>query len=262
MAIAQKVTKRARKVAQEDVGKSKNKTSFIPLFISLGLVAGLLACYWLIPSFRQGINNAFEVLTSEDPQRIRRWVGQFGILGPIMLVLLMVLQMFLFVVPNVLVMMVAITCYGPVWGSVISLAGVFASSSLGYVIGRYLGPHTVDKFVGKKIQQKVGTFIKEYGVPAIAITRLSSLSNDSLSFVTGILKMNYTKYILATLCGITPLIVLLAIYGENGKIEKALYWIAGASLLFLIAYIFIDKRRKRRKQQGASGRTKKPASTA
>lgn len=230
------------------MNESTNKTSFLPLFISLGIVAGLLACYWLVPSFQRGVNNAFEVLTSEDPKRIRRWVAQFGVLGPIMLVLLMVLQMFLFVVPNVLVMMVAITCYGPVWGSVISLAGVFASSSLGYTIGRYLGPHTVNRFVSKKMQQKISTFIKEYGVPAIAITRLSSLSNDSLSFVTGILRMSYIKYILATLVGITPLIVLLAIYGGNGKIEKALYWIAGASLLFLIAYIIIDKRRKRKKQ--------------
>lgn len=239
------------KANDPSMNEDANKTSYTPLFISLALVACLVASYFLIPSFQRGVNNAFEVITSEDPKRIRRWVAQFDILGPIMLVLLMVLQMFLFVVPNVLVMMVAITCYGPVWGSVISLVGVFASSSLGYMIGRYLGPHTVNKFVGKKIQQKVGTFIKEYGVPAIAITRLSSLSNDSLSFVTGILRMNYTKYILATLCGITPLIVLLAIYGENGKIEKALYWIAGASLLFLIAYIIIDKRRKRRKQQRA-----------
>ena len=243
----------ARSLEKSKLGnKSAHKTSYTPLFISLGLVACLVGCYFLIPSFQRGVNNAFEIITSDDSKRIRRWVAQFDILGPIILVLLMVVQMFLFVVPNVLVMMVAIACYGPVWGSVISLAGVFASSSLGYMIGRYLGPHTVNKFVSKKVQQKISTFIKEYGVPAIAITRLSSLSNDSLSFVTGMLRMSYTKYILATLCGITPLIVLLAIYGENGKIEKALYWIAGASVLFLIAYIIFDKRRKRRKQ--ASGR--------
>lgn len=232
-------------------GRTTNKTSRAPLYISLLLLLCLVGCYWLIPSFQNGVNNVYHLLTSEDPERIRRWVKRFGLLGPIMLVLMMVVQMFLFVIPNVLVMMVAITCYGPIWGSVISLAGVFASSSFGYMIGRFLGRSTVNKFIGPKTQQRIATFIKDYGVPAIAITRLSSLSNDSLSFVTGILRMNYTRYILATLCGITPLVVLLAVYGENGKIEKALFWIAGISLVMLVVYIILDKRKKARKQKAS-----------
>ena len=61
--------------------------------------------------------------------------------------------------------------------------------------------------------------------------------------------MTYRKYILATLSGITPLIVLLAIYGKNGKIEKALIWIAAISMVLLIVYIIIDKRRKNKKQK-------------
>jgi len=226
------------------------KTSKLPFIISVSILAVLGLCYWLIPSFQQVVKNLYELLTSEDQQRIREWVKQFGLGGPLILILMMVVQMFLFVVPNVLVMMVAITCYGPIWGSVISLLGVFASSSVGYMIGRLLGPSTVDKFVSKKTREKISDFIKTYGVPAIAITRLSSLSNDSLSFVTGILKMKYYRYILATMGGITPLVVLLAIYGENGKIEKALIWIAAISLVVLIAYIIIDKRRK--KKQSAS----------
>lgn len=223
------------------------RASKAPLFISIGLLAVLVGCYFLIPSFQKGIDEAYNVVTSEDPASVRSWVERFGLLGPVLLVLLMVVQMFLFVIPNILVMMVAITCYGPVWGSLISLAGVFASSSFGYMIGRYLGRATVSRFIGPKTQIRISSFIKDYGVPAIAITRLSSLSNDSLSFVTGMLKMNYTKYILATLSGITPLIVLLALYGRNGKIEKALIWIAAFSVVTLIAYIFIDKKRKKKK---------------
>jgi uncharacterized membrane protein YdjX (TVP38/TMEM64 family) len=123
--------------------------------------------------------------------------------------------------------------------------GIFASSSLGYIIGRYLGPYTVNKFISVKTQAKISTFIDNYGVGAIAITRLASISNDSLGFVAGILKMSYRKYILATLSGITPLIVILAIYGKNGKIEKALLWMAGISLVLLAVYIFVDKRRKK-----------------
>jgi uncharacterized membrane protein YdjX (TVP38/TMEM64 family) len=72
----------------------------------------------------------------------------------------MVVQMFLFVVPNVFLMMVAIISYGPGWGSVISFLGVFSSSSVGYMIGKYLGPVTVRKLMSDKAQKKTSEFIK------------------------------------------------------------------------------------------------------
>ena len=83
---------------------------------------------------------------------------------------------------------------------------------------------------------------------AIMLTRLSSFSNDALSFVAGLLGMRYRVYILSTIAGITPLVITLAIFGRNGKIEKALIWIAIASLLLLGLYIFVDKRRKKQKK--------------
>lgn len=219
----------------------------LPFIISFSLVAIVLACYFLIHPFRQFIDEGFDVLTSNDQDRIQSWVSQFRLAGPIVLILVMVFQMFLFVVPNVFVMMVAIISYGPVWGAVISFIGVYASSSVGYMIGKYLGPVTVNKLLSKKAQKKTSEFIQNYGIPAIAITRISSFSNDSLSIVAGLLKMSYKKYILATLVGISPLIILLAIYGKNGKILKALIWVAVASFIILIIYILIDKKRRKLK---------------
>ena len=222
-----------------------------PLIISLSLLVILVAGYFIIPPYKHGIDRAFHVLTSKNERLIREWVEQFGIGGPIVLIVVMVLQMFLFIVPNILVMMIAIVSYGPVWGSVISLLGVFASSSIGYTIGKKVGPYTVNKIVSEKVLTRLADFIEHYGVGAIAITRLASLSNDSLSIAAGILKMSYHKYIIATMTGITPLVVLLAIYGKNGKIEKALIWIAAVSMVLLIVYIIIDKRRKKRKATAA-----------
>lgn len=218
----------------------------LPFIISFSLLAVVVSCYFLIPSFNDFVKEGFDVLTSNDQVRIQHWVSQFRLAGPIVLILVMVIQMFLFVIPNVFVMMVAIISYGPIWGAVISFLGVFSSSSVGYLIGRYLGPVTVNKLLSKKAQAKTGEFVKNYGIPAIAITRISSFSNDSLSIIAGLLKMSYKKYILATLVGISPLIILLSIYGKNGKILKALIWIAIASLLMLVIYIAIDKRRKRK----------------
>lgn len=219
----------------------------LPLIISGSLLSLLVAAYFIFPSFQAFIREAFDVLTSNDEDRIQAWVSRFRLAGPLVIILVMVVQMFLFVVPNIFVMMIAIVSYGPIWGAVISFLGVFASSSVGYGIGRFLGPYTVNKLISSKTQLKISAFIRDYGVAAIAITRISSLSNDSLSIVAGLLKMRYQRYILATLAGITPLIVLLALYGRNGRILRALIWIAAVSLILLMVYIIID-RRKRKKE--------------
>jgi uncharacterized membrane protein YdjX (TVP38/TMEM64 family) len=224
----------------------------LPFLISLSLLTTLVILYFVIPSFQAFIKEAFDVLTSDDEERIKNWVAKFKLAGPLTLILVMIIQMFLFVVPNVFVMMVAIVSYGPFWGAVISFVGVFASSSVGYLIGKYLGPVTVHKLMSDKVRKKTAAFIKRYGVTAIAITRISSFSNDSLSIVAGLLKMNYRKYIFATLGGITPLIILLAIYGENGKILRSLIWVAVLSLIVLIIYIILNERK--RKKAGAGNK--------
>ena len=220
----------------------------LPILISVTLLVILLALYFTITGFQQFVKEAFSVLTSEDEELIKDWVSAFQLFGPLTLILLMIIQMFLFVVPNIFVMMVAIISYGPVWGAVIAFFGVFASSTVGYVIGRYVGPATVHKLMSEKVQTRTANFIKRYGVFAIAITRISSLSNDSLSIVAGILRMSYRKYILATLAGITPLIVLLAVYGKNGRILKSLIWVAVISLVILIVYIILNEKRRSKKK--------------
>jgi uncharacterized membrane protein YdjX (TVP38/TMEM64 family) len=223
-------------------GKKKNWI----LWVSILILVGLVASYFLFPGFQNGINEAYDVITSEDEVRIRAWVKNFGAFGPIVLLLAMTAQMFTLVMPNLLLFIIAIICYGPIWGSLICLTGVFASSSLGYGIGRTLGPKAIDRFVSQKVQDKISAFVHRYGFKAIAIARLSSLASDSLGIAAGILEMNYKKFMIATMSGITPVIVLLAIFGKNGTIEKGLLWMAGISLTALVVYIIIDH--KRRKQ--------------
>jgi uncharacterized membrane protein YdjX (TVP38/TMEM64 family) len=221
----------------------------LPIVVSVSLLTLLAACYFLIPGVHEWTNETFDVLTSDDEERVKEYVAQYGMWGPLAIIVAMAIQMFLFIVPNILLMMIAIISYGPVWGSIISLTGVFCSSSLGYFIGRKLSPLTLQRFVSKKTQEKIGEFIKDYGMMAIMITRLSSFSNDALSFVAGLLGMRYSVYILSTLVGISPLIITIAIYGHNGKIENALIWVAIASLVLLVVYIVIDKRRKKKRRK-------------
>lgn len=231
--------------------KAKKETqSKLPLIISFSLAGTMVASYFIFPGLKEFVQEAVVVLSSEDEERTKAWVSQFGLWGPVVILFTMVIQMFLFIVPNLLLIMISILSYGPLWGSLIALGGVFLASTVGYLIGSKLSAVTVKKFVSAKTQRVLSEFIDEYGMKAIVAIRLSTFSNDGLSIVAGLLKMSYKRFIGATLMGITPLIIILAIYGRNGNIKKGLLWVGLILIVSLVIYIVVDKRRKKQIEGG------------
>lgn len=202
------------------------KKSKAPLYVSVSIVILVVLSYFFIPGVQEFFKEAWDVLTSDDEEKIKNWVDDFGWFGPIVLILAMIAQMFLLVIPTLALMVVSILSYGPLAGSIIVFMAVWAASSVGYFIGRYFGDVVVKKLIGHKTKKKVGDFIEDYGFWAVVITRINpSLSNDAISFVAGILKMGYIKFITATLTGIAPLILFLAIIGRSTEgLMKGLLW--------------------------------------
>lgn len=227
--------------------EKKVNQSKLPLYISLGLVTLIVLAYFLIPSAQNFLDEAWGVLTSGDNNRIQQWFKDFGWMAPVLLIIAMVAQMFLIVIPTIALMVVSILAYGPIWGSLIVFVAVFTASSVGYFIGRYFGPVIVEKIIGHKSEKKVADFLVDYGFWAVFITRLNPfLSNDAISFVGGILKMGYRKFISATIIGIAPLTIFIAILGKSSQgLKTGLLWGSIISLILFGVYIYWDKRKRK-----------------
>lgn len=232
---------------QEKIEKASVKKSKAPLYISLTIILSLVLAYFFIPEVQNFLNEAWSTLTSNDEKRIRAWVSEFGWVGPLVLILTMVLQMFLLVIPSIALMVVSVLAYGPFFGSLIVFAAIFAASTVGYIIGRYFGPFIVEKLIGHKTERKISHFLDDYGFWAVIVTRLNPLlSNDAISFVAGILKMGYWRFIGATLAGISPLIIFIAVLGDTtDSLKTGLLWGSIISLILFLAYVWWDKKRKK-----------------
>lgn len=217
-----------------------------PLIFSIIVIIILVGGYFFIPGMNDFFNEAWQVLTSNDERRIKLWVSNFGWVGPLVLITAMIAQMFLLVIPSIALMVVSILAYGPIGGSLIVFAAIFCASSVGYFIGRYFGPVIVQKLLGPKTESKISTFIDDYGFWAIIVTRINPfLSNDAISFVGGILKMGYWKFIGATLVGISPLILFIALIGDSTQeLKTGLLWGSIVSLAVFILYVYWDKRKR------------------
>lgn len=228
----------------KDNPSPKQASNRLPLYVSAGVIVLLLGCYFFWPAFQSAVREAFDILTSGDRPRIAKWVQQFGTWGPVWLVLAFVIQMFLVVINVVLLILVAILAYGPLWGSVVALVGVVVASSVGYWLGHVLGESFVGGLLGEKNEKKVVEQVQRYGVWAVVIARISPIiSNDAVSFVAGLARMGYLKFLVATVGGILPLIGLLAYLGENSdRLKSGLLWVSGVSLVLFGGYVWWDKR--------------------
>src|SRR5690554_3286442 len=224
--------------------------SKLPLIISVIIIVSGVASYFLIPEVNSFLKEAYETLTSENEGRISQWVDRLDFWGPLFIILAMSLQMFLLVIPSPLLIIISILAYGPLWGSILSIIAVAIASTLGFFIGKYLGQAFIHKMIGQKKEKKLIYYVNRYGLWAVVITRLTPiLSNDAISLVSGILRMNYWKFIGATLAGITPLVILIAWFGENNdRLRNGLIWISAVSVILLFIYIVID--RKKQKKHG------------
>ena len=223
----------------------KVKQSKWPLFISLGILVALVGLYFFVPDVNHFFKEAFNILTSGNNQRISNWVDELGYWGPLFIVLSMVVQMFLIVIPSPLLMLVSVLAYGPWWGTLISVSAIFTASTVGYVVGKYLGEVTIVKIVGNKKEKQIEFYVDKYGFWAVIITRLAPfLSNDAISFVGGILRMGYWKFIGATLAGILPLAALIGYLGENWeRLKTGLIWVSAISIVLFIGYVIYDRKK-------------------
>ena len=187
-----------------------------------------------------------KILTSGDEKRISGWVDKFGFWGPLMIVFLMVLQMFLLLVPSWLLMVVAVLAYGPWWGGVIAVVAVLVASSFGYGVGNMAGEHGLEHLMSHKALKKVEKQAERYGIWAIIVTRINPLlSNDAISLVAGLVQMGFWKFLGATLVGILPLAVVIAVFGDDWQhMKTTLIWVSVVSLLGLGVKIYLDRRKE------------------
>lgn len=220
----------------------KKYSSFL---ISLGVVGFLVILYFSHPPFQESVKEAWNVLLSDDQEQIKDYVKQFGILGPIAIIVFIILQMFLIIFPSWLPIIVGVLAYGFWWGVLINLVGVGIASTIGYFIGKQL--KTV--FISNKKYEKMEFWIKNYSFITVVLFRVSPFfSNDAISFIAGIFRMSYKKFMLATYAGMIPLSLAVGYFSTDlDKLENGLYWVGGAGALLYAIYIYFDHKKRKKK---------------
>ncbi|MDT0643528.1 VTT domain-containing protein [Zunongwangia sp. F363] len=233
--------------------KKHTLPKYLSFILSGTIILGLVFSYFIFPSFEAFIDETIGVILNGNTQETHQYFQQFGIWGPIAIIIFIILQMFLIFFPSWLPIIIAVMAYGFWWGILIGMTGVMLASAIGYYIGTKL-ENVVRKIIGEEKLQKMDFWITNYSFVSVILFRISPfLSNDSISFIAGILEMKFKKFMLATFTGMLPLSIAIAYFSEDiDTLEDGMYWIGGAGLVAYAIYIFIDVRKRRNKTASGS----------
>ncbi len=171
-----------------------------------------------------------------DEGAVRRWVEEKGALGPILVIVVEALAVVLAPVPSAPIAVAAGAVFGPLWGTVYTVAGAELGSIAAFLIARTLGRDTVRRLVPK------GGFFErlEKGesqgwlMAVVFASRLVPfLSFDAVSYAAGLTPLAFWRFAVATLAGVVP--VAFALNYAGAELIASNPWIAAALLIVLAA---------------------------
>lgn len=145
-------------------------------------------------------------------------------------------------IPDAPIVIVGGYIFGPIVGTFLTIIGQILGATIDFFLARILGRN----FVNKKFPQSVNilnNYSDKLGWQTIFLMRLTpTLSFDLLSYAAGLSSISFTKYILATIGGMVPLITIITLLGYSASIHSKMFAIItvviGILFIGVTAYIF------------------------
>lgn len=203
--------------------------------LTLIYVAVSLGIYFILDAFG---------LTSVS--KIRNLVAKTGGWSYVVFFLFQVLtSTFICIIPfeDEVLTTVALLLFGPIKGFLIGAFNMFVTSTLQFLLGRYLGRDIVVKFLGEESLNKYENYLKVKGELMLPIMYcIPLLPHDTLCILAGMSKMKYWYFAIVTLILRSLEIASICFLG-SGLIDfgalSILDWIMIVNFIIIDAYLLI-----------------------
>ena len=221
-------------------------SKFVSLKAKILLVAAavFLLLFFAVPPFHDWLASIFDLFS--DPQAMREYIAAYGHLAPVISALLMIFQSVAAPLPAFLITFANGLLFGVWWGAVLSWSSAMLGAALCFFIARYFGRPVVVKLVSEPALASSDRFFDRYGKHAVLIARLVPIiSFDVISYGSGLTRMGFLGFWLATGIGQLPATILYSYLGDGatGTI-KILFWVFGIVIAISIVTALIKRRSK------------------
>ncbi|MEF8883707.1 MAG: TVP38/TMEM64 family protein [Haloarculaceae archaeon] len=211
-----------------------------------GVLAVLLVAVFLVALYL-GIRRYASFVF--DAEELRVWLAQFGVLAPLVFVLLQFLQVVFAPIPGQVVALVAGYLFGPLAGTAYSLVGVLAGSAVAFSLAQWYGRGFVDSLLHEEVMDSFDGFVDQIGLPGlVAFVLIPGLPDDAICFLAGLTKWRLRTFMVAITIGRLPAYVITVYAGDElagGRIETGLGLIGVVVVLSVLGYHKQDAIRNR-----------------
>lgn len=184
--------------------------------------------------------NRFKTFSSMD---LKTYLLNYGNMAPILYIIMFTLVP-LTLFPDSILAIGGGLAFGLIRGSIYTLIGAMMGASLSFYLARFLGRDFIRKITKHKLAHFEDSLEKN-GFMLILILRMIPLFPfDVISYSAGISKIKFKDFILASLIGIIPGILVYTNLGDKSETigSKSFYAsICFLILLFAMSFILKDK---------------------
>lgn len=212
------ITLFGKKIKQSDLIK------LVGLVVFIVLITAIVVAIWPTLSIvfePGGVETLIELITSQGP------------LGVLILLGMQLLQIIVAFIPGEVVQIAAGMMYGPLWGSVVILAGCVLSSMVVYELVHKLGAPFVRSMVGEKQLLKFRQFelSGKFGVTVFILFLIPGFPKDVLTYIVPLSDMNLRTFLLLSTIARTPG-VIISTYAAAGLADGN---IVTSVIIFVVA---------------------------
>lgn len=196
-------------------------------FVGLVFVLAPLVLVWLVPGVR-------------DPVAIRDSILGFGVMAPVVFVLIQVGQVLVAPIPGQAIAVAGGYLFGPWLGAVYSLIGMAIGSTIAFFVSRRYGRPYVNRLVGARHVARFDAFIDRTGLTGVFLVFLvPGLPDDVICFVAGISRIRIRVLVLTAVLGRAPAVIFASFIGAElatGQLLLAGLVLVVAAVVWTIGY--------------------------
>ena len=185
-------------------------------FLLVVLTAAAIAASKLLLENVLGID--FERMVSE-------WISNPGGGAAVAIVALLIADLVL-PIPSSVVMVLSGAMFGVTAGALLSFAGALGRGVLGFELARRYGRSGATRLVGSREVSRLERTFERYGAGAVFMTRPLPIVQETMSVIAGLSAMRRRTFLLATVAGTIPEVLIYAYAGsvsrETGNLVPAI----------------------------------------
>lgn len=188
------------------------------------------------------VHRYFAFLTDADA--LRTFIRGYGVLAPLVLVVLQAVQVVAAPIPGQVLGVVAGYLFGAWWGTLYNMIGITIGSAIAFWLSRRFGRAYVENIVHAGVLEQFDAISEDYGRPALFfIFLLPGLPDDVICFAGGLTDIPLWQLVLIAIAGRAPAFFLINLVGEFLGTDRVIAAITLAVIVLLLSmagYLYRD----------------------